>query len=57
MILELYLYKEGYQELIEKLSYKIGGFEIYLGIMLLVNLYFFLEEKEKQERIIKMVKM
>ncbi|CAM3638131.1 hypothetical protein FLGE108171_07470 [Flavobacterium gelidilacus] len=57
MILELYLYKEGYQELIEKLSYKIGGFEIYLGIMLLVNLYFFLEEKEKQERIIKMIKM
>ncbi|WP_339833651.1 hypothetical protein [uncultured Flavobacterium sp.] len=57
MILELYLYKDSYQELIEKLSYKIGGFEIYLGIMLLVNLYFFLEEKEKQERIIKMVKM
>jgi len=57
MILELYLYKDSYQELIEKLSYKIGGFEIYLGIMLLVNLYFFLEEKEKQERISKMVKM
>lgn len=29
MILELYLYKDSYQELIEKLSYKIGGFEIY----------------------------
>lgn len=47
MILELYLYKDSYQELIEKLSYKIGGFAIYLGIMLFVNLYFFFRGKRK----------
>ena len=28
------------QKLIEALSYKIGGFAIYLGIMLFFNLYF-----------------
>lgn len=47
MILELYLYNNSYQELIEKLSYKIGGFAIYLGIMLFVNLYFFFRGKRK----------
>ncbi len=47
MILELYLYKDSYQELIEKLSYKIGGFAIYLGIMLFINLYFFFRGKRK----------
>ena len=30
-----------YQSLIEILSKKIGGFSIYLGIMLFINLYFF----------------
>lgn len=47
MILELYLYNDSYQELIEKLSYKIGGFAVYLGIMLFVNLYFFFRGKRK----------
>lgn len=47
MILEMYLYNNTYQELIEKLSYKIGGFAIYLGIMLFVNLYFFFRGKRK----------
>jgi hypothetical protein len=47
MILEIYLYKDSYQELIEKLSYKIGGFLIYLGIMLFLNLYFFFRGKRK----------
>jgi hypothetical protein len=47
MILEIYLYKDSYQELIEKLSYKIGGFSIYLGIMLFLNLYFFFRGKRK----------
>ena len=47
MILEIYLYKDNYQELIEKLSYKIGGFSIYLGIMLFLNLYFFFRGKRK----------
>jgi hypothetical protein len=58
MILELYLYDNTYQELIEKLSYKIGGFSIYLGLMLFFNLYFFFRGKRKakevqnQERIV-----
>lgn len=30
-----------YQELVEVLSVKIGGFSIYLGIMLFANLYMF----------------
>lgn len=47
MILELYLYNNSYQELVEKLSYKIGGFAIYLGIMLFINLYFFFRGKRK----------
>ncbi len=47
MILEIYLYKDSYQELIEKLSYKIGGFSIYLGIMLFLNLFFLFRGKRK----------
>lgn len=47
MILELNLYKDSYQLLIEELSYKIGGFTIYLGIMLFLNLYFFFRGKRK----------
>lgn len=46
-ILEMNLYNNTYQELIEKLSYKIGGFSIYLGIMLFLNLYFFFRGKRK----------
>lgn len=58
MILELNLYQDTYQELIERLSYKIGGFAIYLGIMLFFNLYFFFRGKRKakeaqqQERLV-----
>ena len=47
MILEMSLYEDSYQVLIEKLSYKIGGFSIYLGIMLFLNLYFFFRGKRK----------
>lgn len=45
MILQLYLNQNTYQELIEKLSYKIGGFAIYLGVMLFFNLYLFFRGK------------
>jgi len=38
-ILEMNLYDNSYQELIERLSYKLGGFAIYLGLMLFFNLY------------------
>lgn len=47
MILEIQLDQNSYQELIEKLSYKIGGFSIYLGLMLFLNLYFFFRGKRK----------
>jgi len=47
IILKMSLYSNSYQELIEDLSYKIGGFAIYLGIMLFLNLYFFFRGKRK----------
>ena len=47
MILEINVYDNTYQRLIEELSYKIGGFSIYLGLMLFVNLYFFFRGKRK----------
>jgi hypothetical protein len=47
MILQLDMYNNTYQSLVEALSYKIGGFSIYLGIMLFVNLYFFFRGKRK----------
>ena len=47
MILEMNMYDDTYQILIEKFSYKIGGFSIYLGLMLFLNLYFFFRGKRK----------
>lgn len=47
MILKLDVYEDTYQELVEALSYKIGGFSIYLGVMLFLNLYFFFRGKKK----------
>lgn len=47
MILRISEYKNDYQTLIEALSYKIGGFSIYLGFMLFFNLYFFFRGKRK----------
>jgi hypothetical protein len=47
MILEMKMDQDSYQLLIEKLSYKIGGFTIYLGVMLFFNLYFFFRGKRK----------
>lgn len=47
MILQMNLYNNSYQLLIEKLSYKIGGFSIYLGFMLFINLFFFFRGKRK----------
>lgn len=46
-ILEINLYDDSYQSLIEKLSSKIGGFSIYLGLMLFLNLYLFFRGKRK----------
>lgn len=47
LILELHVNTNSYQVLIEKLSSKIGGFAIYLGIMLFINLFLFLKGKKK----------
>lgn len=47
MILKLDIYTNTYQALVEALSYKIGGFSIYLGFMLFLNLYFFFRGKRK----------
>lgn len=47
LILQMNLYNNSYQLLIEKLSYKIGAFSIYLGLMLFLNLYFFFRGKRK----------
>ncbi|WP_376777024.1 hypothetical protein [Flavobacterium covae] len=49
MILEINLYENTYQELIEKLSYQIGGFSIYLGVMMFFNLYLFFRGKRKSK--------
>lgn len=46
-ILEINLYDDSYQSLIEKLSSKIGGFSIYLGLMLFLNLFLFFRGKRK----------
>jgi len=40
---------ENKQIMIEALSYKIGGFSIYLGLMLFFNLYLFFRGKRKSK--------
>ncbi|MDV6168264.1 hypothetical protein R1T16_07490 [Flavobacterium sp. DG1-102-2] len=47
MILQMSVYDNTYCTLVEELSYKIGGFAIYLGVMLFLNLYFFFRGKRK----------
>ena len=47
MTLQMSVYNDTYQTLVEELSYKIGGFAIYLGVMLFLNLYFFFRGKRK----------
>ena len=47
MILQMSLYTDTYRELVEKLSYKIGGFAMYLGLMLFSNLMLFFRGKRK----------
>lgn len=37
------------QQVIETVSYKIGGFSIYLGLMLFANLYLFFRGKKKSK--------
>jgi len=51
-ILKIYHLITGMQDTIEVLSSKIGGFSIYLGVMLFLNLYLFFRGKRiaKQRR-------
>lgn len=50
MILKINLYTNDYQTLVEALSYKIGSFSVYLGLMLFMNLYFFFRGKKKSSQ-------
>ena len=45
-----YHFKNTTQNLVEILSEKIGGFAIYLGVMLFLNLYLFLGEEKKRKQ-------
>lgn len=49
LIMRISIYNNSYQHLIEALGSKIGGFAIYLGIMLFLNLYFFFRGKRKSK--------
>lgn len=46
-IMEMHMYTQTYREMIETLGQKIGGFSIYLGIMLFINMYLFFKGKSK----------
>ncbi len=45
-ILRIYTTTESLQSMIEALSAKIGGYSIYLGVMLFLNLYLFFRGKK-----------
>src|SRR5689334_8458834 len=51
-ILKIYTALDGMQGTIEVLSFRVGGFSIYLGMMLFLNLYLFFRGKRvaKQRR-------
>lgn len=54
--IEMNLFKGTYQSLVEILSKKIGGFAIYLGVMLFFNMYLFFrgrsKSRERQQNVI-----
>ena len=41
---------DSYQDLIERLSSKVGGFSIYLGVMLFMNLYLLFRGRKKSKK-------
>lgn len=45
-MLEIYSVLSSFEDVVEKLSMKIGGFAIYLGLMLFFNLYMFLRGRK-----------
>lgn len=46
-IMEIHNYLDGTQEVVEKLAGKVGGFAIYLGIVLFLHLWLFFRGKRK----------
>jgi len=54
-IMEIHFYSQNlrYQDLMEILSKKIGGFIIYLGVMLFINLFLFFKGRSKSRQHIK----
>lgn len=57
LILEISWGPSDVQSLIEILSYKLGGFSIYLGMMLFLNLYLFFRGKRKTRDAIRQEKL
>jgi len=47
LIMKISIYSDSYQSLVEALGSKIGGFAIYLGLMLFINLFLFFRGKRK----------
>ncbi|MFD2564976.1 hypothetical protein [Aquimarina rubra] len=45
-----YHFNDTYQNLIEILSFKIGGFSMYLGLMLFLNMYLFFRGRKKSKQ-------
>ncbi|WP_405205343.1 hypothetical protein [Aquimarina sp. LLG6339-5] len=45
-----YRFNDTYQNLVEILSFKIGGFSIYLGLMLFLNMYLFFRGRKKSKQ-------
>jgi len=58
--IDSYRFNDTYQNLIEILSSKIGGFSIYLGLMLFLNMYLFFrgrkKSKQKQQVVTQIIK-
>ncbi|HOZ52549.1 MAG TPA: hypothetical protein PLU17_11860 [Chitinophagaceae bacterium] len=50
LILRINEFVQNYQEMIEILSMKIGGFSIYLGIMLFLNMYMFFRGRKASKK-------
>jgi hypothetical protein len=50
MIMKMHYVKD-YQDVLEILSRKIGGFSIYLGIVLFLNLFMFFRGKKKSKQL------
>ncbi|MCX2432391.1 MULTISPECIES: hypothetical protein [unclassified Pedobacter] len=49
LIMKITASLNSYQHLVEALGTKIGGFSIYLGLMLFINLYLFFRGKRKSK--------